>query len=173
MKIYEYFLKSNNEEHVYAFTNNKEIAKQFESIRNMKLFHKEIEHMDKDEYMDFANDNLLHLISIHDLNTTGIIDGEIAHVKTKLAMTDIEYETSTDPGADPFEDFWYGKENIYMLSGCFKNKYRTLLDHWEYYTMGKVYLGRPVDEEHDDYNAPDFLIDELGAFYLNYEKYLK
>lgn len=58
IKVYIYILKKEDpNKEIYGYTVSKEIAKQFENQRNMKLFYRIVKRMDKYELMIFMNDN--------------------------------------------------------------------------------------------------------------------
>lgn len=53
MKIYKFFLKSKDDDKLYAFTNNKDYRDIFIGMRNMDIFIYEVEKMNKHEYDKF------------------------------------------------------------------------------------------------------------------------
>lgn len=62
MKIYRFYIipeEDNNRRdyELYAVTNHKEYAEEFEATRNMKKFIKRVTSEDKETYIQFANEN--------------------------------------------------------------------------------------------------------------------
>ena len=53
MKVYVFYI--NNDTSPYAYTINREYSRLFKTQRNMSVFHYKTIHLDKYEYMVFAN----------------------------------------------------------------------------------------------------------------------
>lgn len=68
IKVYIYILKKEEtHKEIYGYTVDKDISKQFESQRNMKLFYRIVKRMDKYNLMIFMNNNKSKQICIDNL----------------------------------------------------------------------------------------------------------
>jgi len=201
MTIYRFYLKTKNKGHteygLYAITNKKKIAKEFRETRNMKRFiEKSSDDMDKDEWIEIANDNRGMVLDHYELETRGYDENDKPKVKKiKILMTLVEYQNATDEEefmtylsaffeSTPF--YLIFKENMvdalrwteYVASQRFysMDEYE-IMELLKYITDSSNTYNFEFEEESvtyddGDYAAPEIRLDEFGRFLDMYYKYL-
>lgn len=184
MKVWRYYFKpdendSNKRYDLYAITNDKSLAKQFEKERNMDKFIKRCTNEDRETYADVANDNRASVLNVRSFVTRTVLpNGTIQHTDADILCTDYEYQTIKD-GAETAsyvttEDYWWhASKHSYM---AFKNKIINALRLLEYVAHYKLYnlsFDVAIDPDDDDYSAPDLWIDEVGVFISTFKDTFK
>ena len=102
-------------------------------------------------------------------------------INVKVVMTDDEEMMITD---DPYipcisndDNFWNYIGSIICNTSIFKKKYKKALeyifwkDHYKFYVHYFI-QNLDIDDEDDDYSAPNYYIDELGLFVDTFGKLL-
>lgn len=122
-----YYLKNTKE--IYGYTDNKDIANEFESQRNMKLFHKKKIKLNTKEIHDLADSVYKsNIIRIYNLDTYN--DEKRSKDVVFLALTEIEYMTVTQLSARfTLSDIAI---NAWVSYDLFKPCIRELLDVFDY-----------------------------------------
>ena len=171
MKIWRFYLKpkkndSNERYNLYAITNNKKYANYFMNTRNMDRFFVKCTKEDKETYSNFANDNRSNVLDEFELVCRHIgNDKLLCHKRIKVVITFYEYQCVN---GDEFQCEITSSPDWWIRAGDYKkfnNKLKNALRILEYINSYKIYsmpFGS-LDEEDDDYSAPDIWIDELGA----------
>jgi len=171
MKIYRFYIipeEDNNRRdyELYAVTNHKEYAEEFEATRNMKKFIKRVTSEDKETYIQFANENRGSVLTHHKCTTRDAYDNGLIGIKdVEILCTENEYIQFKDQAeATSYcttEEYW----SIAPPYKIYKSKLKAALRKLEYISNYKFYrLEADIDPSDDDYSAPGISIDELGAF---------
>ena len=77
---------------LYAYTENKENAKEFMRQRNMKIFKYKVEHIDKSKYKYFFNNAICEYLDYNLFVSEAVKDGVIHSELTKVLSTNNEYD---------------------------------------------------------------------------------
>lgn len=165
---------------LYAFTNNKSLAKRFEKERKKNLFIKVINNMSREEYANFAMNNrgndlkIQRLLSVTDKDTK-----KQKIIQIEVLLTQNEYVNCNEPFSPVYDEGWWG----YILSTFYTDPYvfnedlRQALRILDYTITYKLHRDSSsfdfIEEEDDDYEAPDWLNDELQYFVEMYQDTFK
>jgi hypothetical protein len=177
MKLYRYyFLPSKDDSErkysLYAITNKKKLAKEFENTRNMSRFMKKVSEVDNEEYVNFANEHREMVLQQESLTTRKTYDnGLIGHTDVNVTCTFGEYQIIKDCAEESAtssrEEYWAMARPFSIYSKKIKAALK-ILEYPVCYKFYRVEYDPKFDSIEDDYSAPDFWIDELGAFiFLN------
>jgi hypothetical protein len=193
VKIYKFYLKPTKDADdkrksigerytLYALTNKKKLAKLFKKQRDMSKFLFKTDSVDFDEWSELANGNNGSVLSMYSLTTC---DGKIRTIDHRadidILMT-LNEKSILDDGADLFElsdeRFW----ECMPIPIIFKKKYQLVFELFQITVLYKLYrafdLPNNIREEmfglvEDDYQGPEFEIDELKKFISAYINILK
>lgn len=162
---------------LYAFTNDKKLAKEFSETRDMKKFIKRVSHIEKSEYVDFTNQNRGQLLEKYSYSRFKGYTSDASEVmtdKVELLTTWQEREltaASVDDGIADLTDFI--SYNFFPF--IFERKYVKALDKLQFITHWK-YLGYPekykdfisIDEVETfmDFSSPNISVDEFSVYIL-------
>lgn len=154
---------------LYAFTNNKKLAKAFIKTRNMKAFLiRKSDDLEREEYIDFVNNNRGEELVEKPIPTAiNKFTSKQEKIDVKLCITFNEYQVmeSLDGGILSSQEYWMSLDS----PDIFRSKYRKLLSYFDYGVQHKLMTGmHPLDDEEDDYSAPDFRYDNLAIFLAEY-----
>lgn len=182
MKIWRFYKKPEDKNDVkkrydlYAITNNKDYALHFMNTRNMDMFYTRCTKEDRETYSKVANDNRDCVLDEYGLITNETnSNGLISHTKIPMIMTFYEYQCSN---GDEFQceiltEEWWDYRKIPNYSN-YKKKIKNALRTLEYISNYKIFsLPFYLENEDDDYNAPDIMVDELGAFISTFKSTFK
>ena len=167
-------LSLNDKYPLYAVTNNKEIAKDFQEKRNMNKFIMCKSEMDKQEMVQFINSNsgcLLEYRPFLHFKQRYRSDKKVKRAdQVKILCTWNEKETVQACLDDQYGESEGPTYNVFPF--IFKSKYVYALRKLEYVSFWKLF-GRPEifgsfipqdDLDDMDYSAPDVSYDELMTF---------
>jgi hypothetical protein len=83
----------NNEKYsLYAFTDDKEIYKEFKLERNMDIFYSKVVHMNKHGYEIFSELNVEYLLEKRDLITKKCVNNMVTSTSVGVISTNMEYD---------------------------------------------------------------------------------
>jgi len=172
-KYYLYYLYDENIDdnvELYAYTDNKELAKQFEKERDMNLFHKRVMKFDRstvNNLVKYNQPNNLMLMNGY----TKDIDNPGIPVPFSLVVTEAE-EMSLISSYDSFisyEIFSMARVNPF----CFNKKIFNALKYIDY-VYSYMYCYEPEKIEDIFPNAQyDYEFDIFGGFIKAFGKYLR
>lgn len=191
MKLYRFYLKppdsvlKDKEAHelsledkysLYAFTTSKKIRNEFIATRNMDRFIEMKSNIDKDDYTDFANRNLLRMLKRISL-TSSSQKSKVDPCEIPVLSTQYEKDIIEDSIEHVFEtevDF----SNIFPY--VFKDKYLRALSDIGYLFLWKLYASYYFEkcmtkDQLDELDEPpegDFIYDELAFFVMFYSDIL-
>ena len=170
VKMYKYWIYYLNEE-IYAYTDNKEYAKIFESNRNMKLFKKVKMEISKEgvNYLakEFQEAVLVNMpIDIYDKEThTWIKSNIIVTNMEKITILNVSIQIMNE---DLYKFCWFSPYP-------FNNKIIKALHILEYDKINSILTNSKLDQFSDDYYDDEINIkaDMLGIFIHYYGRTLK
>lgn len=184
MKVWRFYKKpeskdtANQSYDLYALTNNKEYAKYFLNTRDMNKFFVRCTKEDRETYVKIANDNRDCVLDEFELVTRNVnVNGIINHTRLLMCITFYEYQCIN---GDEFQceitgyrEWWDGVPNYKNYKKKIKNALRVLeyVSNYKFYAMPFDTSG--LEEQDDDYSAPNIWIDELGAFISTFKSTLK
>lgn len=184
MKIYKFYHKPSKhaddrrkpigERYVlYALTNKKKLAKLFKKQRDMSKFLLKVDSVDFDEWTELANGNNGTVLSIYPLTTC---NGKIRTVENRIdvdMLMTLNEKSILDDGSDILElsdEMFWASMPIPLV---FDKKYQEVFDVFQYMVLYKLYRSLDVPYNwrekmfgiiDDDYEGPQFEIDELKKF---------
>ena len=98
MKIWRFYKKpkkhsDKRDYNLYAITNNKKLAEDFINTRNMKVFICKKSEEDKEDWLEYANENRGQVLDYYKLNTFTVDeDNQCTTKKVKIPITFFEYQ---------------------------------------------------------------------------------
>ena len=105
---------------LYAFTNNKSLAKRFEKERKKNLFIKVINNMSREEYANFAMNNRGNDLKIQRLfSVTNKDTKKQKIIQIEVLLTQNEYVNCNEPFSPVYDEGWWG----YILSAFYTDPY--------------------------------------------------
>lgn len=164
---------------LYAFTNDKKLAKKFMQTRNMKKFIKRVSDIDKNEYVEFANNNRGQMLETYayDRFVSYTSDPSERRMEKIQILTTWEEREMTSVSADDGVNDLTEYVNYNFLPFIFQKKYLNALDTLEFITHWK-YLGVPEkysefitpdeNEKYMDFSSPNISVDEFALYILLY-----
>ena len=178
-KVWRFYTKGgiDNDEkyHLYAITNQKDFAKQFQEERDMNKFIVKKSEEDFDDWKELAREAGDAVLDIRDLQTKHKTDtNTYSIIGVPILCTMYEYQTVDADFAElPImtEEFWFQMPNL----GIFNNKLidsLKILEYHRYYRLFVIALQRNDDED-DDYAAPNTEIDEVGILISTFSNLFK
>lgn len=156
---------------LYAYTPDKRLAKQFKRERNMKVFIESKVHMELEEFQEFVAHNRSCMLQERKfLTVVNKYTKQQREIYVTMVTTMIEGTVVEDqPLAIQDETFW----NSLIPFGhpkMFNDELRKLLESIDYGLNYKIFNSDPeLDPEYDDYNAPNWYIDELARLLSQYQ----
>ena len=175
MKCYKFYFVNNNEDReltptMYAFTDNKELAKKFMEQRNPKLFRLIKTDMEKEVFEDFKH--TYHMLVLSDILLRTKDEGSIKGWKTIVVVGTKreEYEVEKYIGDGEFID----KRAIKVNPKVFKKKYRKALKSIYYDTMHIMkmqFAGIPMPNTNVEKAHTRFKELKLDEFLIFYNKF--
>ena len=173
MKVWRFYLKpeKNSERRkyeLYAITNNKKFAEKFMKERDMDKFVMKCTKETKEEYAEFANNNLTLVLGMRTY-LTKMLDSNNNYRTKDVDILSTEYEEqSCDSDFITMDIMTEGEWEYAPPYNIYKNKIIKALRKLEYVSSYKLYRSEYdatfIDPNDDDYSAPDLWIDELGIF---------
>ena len=178
-KVWRFYTKGgiDNDEkyHLYAITNQKDFAKQFQEERDMNKFIVKKSEEDFDDWKELAREAGDAVLDIRDLQTKHKTDtNTYSTIGVPILCTMYEYQTVDADFAElPImtEEFWFRMPDL----GIFNNKLidsLKILEYHRYYRLFVIALQRNDDED-DDYAAPNTEIDEVGILISTFSNLFK
>ena len=178
-KVWRFYTKGeiDNDEkyHLYAITNQKDFAKQFQEERDMNKFIVKKSEEDFDDWKELAREAGDAVLDIRDLQTKHKTDtNTYSIIGVPILCTMYEYQTVDADFAElPImtEEFWFQMPNL----GIFNNKLidsLKILEYHRYYRLFVIAL-QHNDDEDDDYAAPNTEIDEVGILISTFSNLFK
>lgn len=162
-----------NSWHIYAITNQKELAKQFMEERNMNKFKIKKYEDDHETWKELARECGDAILDIHYLQTKKKTRNNTYSVEqVPILCTMYEYQTVDADFAQldiTTEGFWQQMPGIDMYT----NKLIKSLNVLEYQNFHKLfapYAALPFNDDDPDYSAPNFDIDEVGILISTFSK---
>jgi hypothetical protein len=158
---------------LYAFTNDKNLAKKFEKERRKDLFIKIVDKgLSREEYAQFAINNRGSDLKIQKLVTSSNKNTNKQVIKKiPILLTQNEYVSCNEPMLLIMDESWWIDVTECVLANpyVFNNEIREALRILQYNVSFKVNnqdirLMDIIDEEDDDYSAPEIEIDEVEIF---------
>ena len=178
-KVWRFYTKGgiDNDEkyHLYAITNQKNFAKQFQEERDMNKFIIKKSEEDFDDWKELAREAGDAVLDIRDLQTKHKTDtNTYSTIGVPILCTMYEYQTADADFAElPImtEEFWFKMPNL----GIFNNKLidsLKILEYHRFYRLFVIALQSNYDED-DDYAAPNTEIDEVGILISTFSNLFK
>lgn len=176
MKVWRFYIKEQEETthaekyNLYALTNHKKYAEQFQRERNMKKFVIKTSKMSREEYSALGNQNNNCVLREEKLITKDIENGLYTHREVKILLTYYEYQCSS--GEDAYisintPEWWYGIPTYKIFNDSTIKRLRLLY----YVGMYKIMSDNPqLNHDDDDYSVPDVYTDELAMFIRTFGK---
>lgn len=155
---------------LYALTNHKDRAEQFEKDRDMNQFVKCVSSEDKDDYIKLANDNMGAILDYYKYTTKTVLpNGFYGHPDVQVLSTFFEHQNSVDESNDNafafLDETFYHHIPAYTI---YNKKLLNALKVLQYTTVYKLMTQNPIvleaEGDDPDYSAPDFIADELAIF---------
>ena len=186
MKLYKYYKIPPSDEdnysksmHImdryplYAFTNDKKLANRFEKERKKEMFIRTVDKgLSREEYSNFAIDHrgsdlkLQKMVTVRHKNTNRQTVTNI-----RMVLTQNEYICCNEPLMLITDESWWDEITHCALANpyVFKPEIREALRILQYNVSFKLFnqdinIMDFIDEEDDDYEAPNFIIDEVAVF---------
>ena len=181
MKIYKYYIipeedSADRKYELYAFTSIKDYAERFELERDMKRFLKgDVTDIDKEDYMEFANNNRGNLLDEFSYESTGVKEDNSIVVDTVYVLSTYnEYQECKGDSAGDYilaPDLFENAPYIKVFSKSIIKSLKVL----EYSSLYKLLSTKPklYDDNDDFYDAPMITIDEFNIFLNLYGKLFK
>ena len=198
MKVWRFYDKANKSHSdyvLYAITNNKKIAKEFIATRNMDRYIMRKSDIDKEDWINFADDNRGCVIEIHELDTRVKGKSENMTVKIKVPMTYYEYQTIDLEDGETFltSEMWLNAPPYLIFNDSMIDALRNVeyVAAQRFFDLNMVYFLQYVAEndsridfdeeesmvsfgdEEGDYAAPELYTDQLVAFIRMYKDHLR
>lgn len=151
---------------VYAITNDKKLYKSFMSMRNSDVFKVRKENLLPSEYEELASEFRGSVLEMRSLVTRSE-DGYSTYA-VDLALTEHEFNTSTDE--DLIEMILFNDEEWARMPNplIFTPKITKALYTLQYVTIFKLVNNVELYPGYDDNEAPDYSVDELHQFIVNF-----
>lgn len=181
MKIYCFMMRGDNGKfELYAYTPEKNIAKEFEETRNMDLFIKKTIEIDRSDYDEFYSKHDLCILDYHVFSRKDISDDNKYYAKPVMILcTTDESDNVIYNGEYIFSDYLYDnhvtEDASEISSDIFLPKYAWALH--KFYVEDILYSTVPMDEtmfamcelayEHD------LKFDTMALFIYKYGKLFK
>lgn len=205
MKIWRFYKKPKKDStkrdyELYAITNNKKMAEEFIATRNMDLFLMKKSKEDKEDWIDFANENRGAVLDYYKLLTSSEDTDEdvITTRQVKTLLTYFEWQNCDTDQMDPPElqpEFWinmppypiFNDELIealrnleYLAAQRFyfglygsNNALNDLISDIQKETNTSIFDYELQDEDEEgDYSAPNIAVDELTLFIHTFKELL-
>lgn len=135
----------NNDIALYAYTNDKTIAKEFENTRNMNIFIKV-----KEKCICMGSDISCRKISIERLNTKRKIDNKLITIDIPIVESEFEF-LNIEILSNITEELLYSGFTLENIGEAFNNKYKRALDilgfhELDYYDEPNIDLSYKLDQ---------------------------
>lgn len=173
MKIWRFYKKPDDGDDVrkrydlYAITNHPDYAAYFMNTRDMDKFYTRCTKEDKETYAKVANENRNCVLDEYELITRDTTPaGLVTHSKIPMIMTFFEYQcvNGDEFQCDVMNEEWW-VATVFPHYSYYRKKLKNALRVLEYISNYKIFnLSFDMDENDDDYSAPDLWVDEFGAF---------
>ena len=178
-KVWRFYTKGeiDNDEkyHLYAITNQKDFAKQFQEERDMNKFIVKKSEEDFDDWKELAREAGDAVLDIRDLQTKHKTDtNTYSTIGVPILCTMYEYQTADADFAElPImtEEFWFQMPNLGIFNSKLIDSLK-ILEYHRYYRLFVIALQRNDDED-DDYAAPNTEIDEVGILISTFSNLFK
>ena len=167
MTVYAYYLVGDNRgtfdvPRLYAFTNDKSIANDFEKVRDMSMFIMQKKHIDKDKYKGYCDTHKWHLLGRRKYPSRGYgLDKEtVCEIISTIVEEELVYIKS-----DRFiyEIGKYVSEDTERLTKEYK---KALKNIWYYNVWDFVFnIYNPKTKKHADFN---YKVDMAALFVYFY-----
>lgn len=181
MNVWRFYLKPDksvckSKYELYAITNNHDYALSFMEMRNMDNFIMRCTDEEKEDYVKLAEDNRLYILSVHKLTTKSVNKNDIIIRNTvDVLMTEYEFQSCDSDSilsniSIDSEKSWSYAINYRVYNKKIKNSLRKL----EYIPFFKLYSNPlHLEDDDDDYSAPDVRVDELSVFIKIFNRLFK
>lgn len=178
-KVWRFYTKGgiDNDEkyHLYAITNRKDFAKQFQEERDMDKFIVKKSEEYFDDWKELAREAGDAVLDIRDLQTRHETDtNTYSTIGVPILCTMYEYQTADADFAElPImtEEFWFQMPNLGIFNSKLINALK-ILEYHRYYRLFVIALQQNNDED-DDYAAPNTDIDEVGILVSTFSNLFK
>lgn len=153
---------------VYAFTDNKDIAKKFKSTRNMKIFFEKKIKLNREEMNNLIRHHMISELKMYE----GIsIDKKHKSYYFELPLTLREKETCDSLSSLYTNEYIY--RYVWNDASVFKDKYYYALKSLSYVSLHKfLYVDDSDWEELSEKVLPNnfnILVDQFGPLFIEYE----
>lgn len=155
---------------IYAITSSKKLAKRFQEERNMSQFIIRKSKVSKEEYAEYAMAHRGKVLTLQSLLTADNKNKKNQHKeRIEVLLTQDEYVNCTNPSLEIEDEGWWINYADFLSPYRFNDKIVDSLRYLDYNMLYKLMVSPPcIADEDDDYEAPDWLHDELQFFITVY-----
>ena len=151
---------------LYAYTNNKEYAKEFKKVRNMDMFIEEVQHVDKSEYNQITS--VFHTRGCQLVETKLLTSYENECIKTPVVITQHEEDETILRNETVYFELC---KSTSINSVYFNDKIINALDTLYYFDIMKQYSAEMLGINYSENNSMidvGLQIDQLQYFILKF-----